>query len=629
MSTTPPLVVEVTREFLRRHAPFDRMSDAALDFAIPRLSLAYFPKDAVVLAPEAGPVTHLHVVQRGLIASHSLDPRHDLDPTVGPGECFPVGALSAGGAATKRYVAVQDTFCYCLARDDFLELRRQSPEFERFCTQAVTETLKQSMLQMQGEYSQRAALQQTLTQPLANLLRRAPVTCQTTATVAAALAAMREAKVRTIVVINAEGAPAGIFTLIDLLERVVLPERPLTTPMAKVMSTPLATLPSSATAAEALQLLAERGIRQVTVVEAGRAVGMVSERDLFALQRVSMRQVGESVRNATDRASLQRAAADIRALTQNLLAQGATAEPLTRTVAALNDALSRQVIELALARHDLADSDWCWLALGSEGRGEQTFATDQDNALVFVPADPARVDAQRDRLLAFARDVNAELDAIGFPLCTGNVMAGNPEMCLTVDEWRSRFLHWLREPTPQALLAANIVFDFRPLYGDTTLSDNLRAWLSGLTRDSRIFLRLMAQNALETDSPLGLVRAFVTDDSAAHRGTLDLKSRGTRLFVDAARVFALAFALPETGTAARLRAAGAALNVEARHVAATIDAFHFLQLQRLRNQYVPGAADGANRIDPYALNEVDQRMLKEAFRQARKLQQRLKESYQL
>jgi CBS domain-containing protein len=33
-------------------------------------------------------------------------------------------------------------------------------------------------------------------------------------------------------------------------------------------------------------------------------------------------------------------------------------------------------------------------------------------------------------------------------------------------------------------------------------------------------------------------------------------------------------------------------------------------------------------VDPYKLNEVDQRMLKEAFRQARKLQHRLKETYQ-
>jgi len=39
------------------------------------------------------------------------------------------------------------------------------------------------------------------------------------------------------------------------------------------------------------------------------------------------------------------------------------------------------------------------------------------------------------------------------------------------------------------------------------------------------------------------------------------------------------------------------------------------------------AATGANRIDPYALNEIEQRMLKEALRQARKLQQRVQDSF--
>lgn len=628
MTAPPALVVDATRTFLRLHAPFNRMADAALDFAIARLTLAYFPQDAVIVGPEAGPVTGLFIVQRGLVASRASDPSQSLAPTVGPGECFPVGALSAGGAVTRDYTAVQDTFCYTLSREDFLEWRRQSPEFELFCTQAVTETLKQSLAQMMSEYSQLAAQQQTLAQPLRELVRRAPITCSATTPLGEALEAMRAATVRTIVVLDAEGAPGGIFTLIDLLDRVVLAERPLSTPIAKFMSTPLVTLPATATAAEALQLLAERRIRQLAVVDGNAVIGLVSERDLFALQRVSMRQVSDSLRSARDRGALQRAAADIRALTQNLLAQGAAAEPLTRTIAALNDALSRQVIEMVLARHALAESDWCWLALGSEGRGEQTFATDQDNALVFVPHDPARVDAERARLLAFAQEVNVELDAIGFPLCTGNVMAGNPQMCLSVDEWRSRFLGWLREPTPEALLAGNIVFDFRPLYGDTTIADGLRDWLSGYTRDNRIFLRFMVHNALDTEPPLGLIRAFVTDDDE-QKGTLDLKKRGTRVFVDAARVFALAFGLAETGTAARLRVAGERLNVEARHVDATIDGFHFLQLLRLRKQHVPGAAGDANRIDPYALNEVDQRMLKESLRQARKLQQRLKETYQL
>ena len=629
MTSTPPLVFDATRDFLRRFPPFNRMPDDALEFVVPRLELAYFGRDATLLSPQAGDVAFLYMVQRGSVGSRPADPRAGPDPALGPGDFFPVGALSAGGPTTKFYTAAQDTFCYRLPRDDFLELRRRSPEFERWCTQAITETLKQSLAQLQGQYSQLAAEQQTLTRPLAELLRRAPVTTPASAPLTEALALMRDATVRTIVVVNDSGAPVGIFTLIDLLQRVVLAGRPLTTPVAEVMTAPAVTVAAEATAYEALAIMAERQIRQLIVVANDQVAGLVSERDLFSLQRVSMRQVTGGLRAAKSVHELRRIADDIRRLTQNLMAQGVAAEPLTRTIVSLNGALSRRVIEITLARHDLADTDWCWLALGSEGRGEQTFATDQDNAMVFAAVDDADAARQRPALLAFAADVNDGLDALGFPRCSGNVMASNPELCLSVEEWRGRFLQWLREPTPQALLQANIVFDFRPLYGDTTLSDALRDWLHGYTQDNLPFLRLMVQNALEVEPPLGLIRAFAVDDEPSGPGTVDLKTRGTRLFVDAARVFALAGGIAETGTAARLRVAGNALGVEPRHVAATVEAFHFLQLLRLRQQHLPGTHGGANRVDPYALNEVDQQMLKEAFRQAKKLQQRLKATWQL
>jgi CBS domain-containing protein len=394
------------------------------------------------------------------------------------------------------------------------------------------------------------------------------------------------------------------------------------------MTAPLVTLPASATAYEAMHVMAERGVRQIVVVENGRLVGVVNERDLFALQRVSLRQVNEGLHAAETIADLTRAAEDIRLLTLNLLAQGVGAEPLTRTIAALNDALSRRLIDLVQARHDLTGIEWCWLALGSEGRGEQTFATDQDNALLFTAADAADSERKRARLIAFAREVNEALATLGFPLCTGNVMASNPELCLTTEEWKAKFLAWIREPTPQALLNANIVFDFRALAGATPLADALHAWLFGYTQANPVFLRLMVQNALDVEAPLGLIRTFVVDDEGAGKGTVDLKTRGTRLFVDCARVFALAHGIPDPGTVARIRLAGTRLNVNPRHVDATVEAFHFLQLLRLRQQERGDGADG-NRIDPYALHEVDQRMLKEAFRQAKQLQERLRLSYRL
>ena len=629
MTATPPLIVEATREFLRRYAPFNQMNDAAFAYLIPRLKLAYFAKGTKILAPQEGAASQLHIIQRGLVGSHPDNVQAEPDPTLGPGELFPVGALSAGGATTKIYHAVEDTFCYLLSRDDFLELRSLSPPFERHCTHAITETLKQSLATLHGHYSQRAADEQTLTRTLGELVHREPVAAAATAPIREALERMAQAQVRTIIVLDGDGLPTGMFTLVDLLRRVVLPGLPLTAPLSEVMSSPVVMLPGSATAHEALHVMAERAVRQLIVVDGARLLGAVNERDLFALQRVSMRQVIEGLRGANSLQELKRAADDIRRLTRNLLAQGVGAEPLTRTIASLNDLLTRRAIELVLVRHDLSGIDWCWQALGSEGRSEQTFATDQDNALVFEAQDAAQAQRHRPALLAFAAEVNAALDTLGFPLCTGKVMASNPDFCLSIAQWKAKFLAWIREPTPQALLSANIVFDFRALFGNTALVEALRSWLAGYTQENRIFLRLMVQNALETEPPLGLIRAFATDDDAAHKGTLDLKTRGTRLFVDVARVFALAHGIGDTGTAARLRIAGQRLRVEPRHVAATIEAFHFLQLLRLRQQDLAGDGGHANRIDPHTLNEVEQRMLKEAFRQAKQLQRRLRESYQL
>ncbi|MFO1324878.1 MAG: DUF294 nucleotidyltransferase-like domain-containing protein [Burkholderiales bacterium] len=618
-----------TVEFLRRHAPFSGMRDEVVRGLVPHLTKVSFPRDATILSVQTGPVAALYIIEQGLVGRRPDDTQADPDRTLGPGELFPVGALSAGGTTTKIFHALEDTTCLLLPREQFLALRRDSPEFERYCTQAITETLRQSLESLYSQYRQRASEQQTLTRTLGELVRHAPVACAATATLRDAAQKMADEKVRTIIVVDGRGAPVGLLTLVDLLERVVLPGRPLTSPVSEAMSTPIVSLPGTSTAYEAMHVMAERGIRQVVVVEGGRLMGVVNERDLFALQRVKMRDVIEGLHAADSVETLRRAGDDIRRLTQNLLVQGVGAEPLTRTISSLNDALTRRLIEIVGASHDLADLDWCWLALGSEGRGEQTFATDQDNALLFAIPDGASADAARARLLPFAREVNAGLDRLGFPLCTGNVMASNPELCLSVDEWKAKFLKWIREPSPLSLLNANIVFDFRPLYGDTTLCDALRSWLLRYTQANPAFLRLMVQNALDVDPPTGLIRAFTVDDDPGVKGTLDLKTRGARLFVDCARVFALAHGIAETGTAARLALAGERLRVEKRHVRAAIEAFHFLQLLRLRQQEQPPVPGHPNRLDPYSLHEIDQRMLKEAFRQAKQLQERLRMSYRL
>lgn len=118
-------------------------------------------------------------------------------------------------------------------------------------------------------------------------------------------------------------------------------------------------------------------------------------------------------------------------------------------------------------------------------------------------------------------------------------------------------------------------------------------------------------------------------------GKLDLKLNGVSPFVDAARIFSLAVGVPFTSTAQRLRLAAARLNIPAPEAEGWIEALHFIQLLRLRHQHEFCGEDDDNldeldnRINPDRLNDLDRRILKEAFRQARKLQARLAMDYHL
>ena len=84
-----------------------------------------------------------------------------------------------------------------------------------------------------------------------------------------------------------------------------------------------------------------------------------------------------------------------------------------------------------------------------------------------------------------------------------------------------------------------------------------------------------------------------------------------------------------TGTRERLEAVGTRLGLAPHEYQAWTGGFEFLQMLRLRVQ-LEDAVDAArpNRIVVGSLNDIDRRILKESFRIARALQQRLQLDYE-
>ena len=635
MSTQAPAgaIAAAVVEFLRSHPPFDHVEDATLAALAAACRVAYFARGEDIVSPASGVPDVLYIVNKGRVLVEQSDANKAAgmpNLALGPGECFPLSALIGKRATTSIYRAAGDVFCYAIPAGRVYELLPTSPALLEFATGHLALLLSRAQTQVRNHAGQAALDAHGMSAALGDLLRRSPISCTEQASTGEVLARMRDEKIGSMVIATADGVPVGIFTERDAVARVAAAGLDLRTPIKQVMTAAPLALPASASAGDAALLMARHGIRHVVVLDRAKFCGVVSERDLFALQRLSLRRISADIAAARSIAEVQSAAARIRLLARNLLAQGIGAESLTQFIAELNDRVACRVIELALARHALDDVAFCWIALGSEGRLEQTFSTDQDNGIIFdVPAGQSAA-AMRERLLPFADEVNRALAACGFPLCKGGIMAGNPRWCLSIDEWQATFSDWIRNSAPEALLNAAIFFDFRPLWGVAALADRLRDGLLATASVNRCFLHQMAVNALQTQPPLGLVQDFVTSGSGRDANTLDLKAQGARLFVDAARIYALQYSTAATGTAARIRAFAEKAGVDPAESGAVLDAFFFIQILRLRHDIFDAsdAAASPNRIDPDRLNPLERRILKEALRSARRVQKRLALDYQ-
>ena len=465
--------------------------------------------------------------------------------------------------------------------------------------------------------------------PLRELGGRDPVCCAPHTPLREALEAMRRERIGSMIVVDAERRPLGVFTLGDVLTRVALPQIPLETPISQVMSARVHTVPVHAPAFEAALLMARENVRHVPLVEEGRLVGVVSESRLFALWRRSIGAVRAGVLEARSVEEVARAAQGIRDLPARLLAAGVTADAVTSLLTSLNDLIVERLLGITGLAAALQACKGSWVVLGSQGRGEQTLASDQDNAILFdVNGDPQ---ARREALLPLAREVNAALDRCGFSLCRGDIMAGNPQWCLSFAEWSRRFSAWIDRPEAEGLLHATIFFDFRPIGGNHALVSELRSWLAHYARGHDRFLTLMVMQAQANEPPLGMLRDFSLPRGGPHPHTLDLKINGVQPFVEAARVYALSCGVEATHTIERLELAGRARGIPEPETAAWCEAFRSLQRLRLglnTRQLGEGLAPH-NFLDPDALNPLERNLLRESLRQARSLQGRLARDFSL
>lgn len=550
-------------DFLRERSPFDRLDGAALDRLARSLEIVFLPAGTRVLERDGPPATHLFLVRSGSVR---LERGDGLVLPVEEGELFGYRSLLTGDAPTFEATAETDVLCFRFPAATARSVL-EHPEVSAALTRGLAERLRAL------SPSVRVAMRPDpgLATPIARLISRPPVMIEPGTTVAEAARVMRTARVSSVLV---AGPEPGIVTDRDLRNRFVAEERPPDTPVDLVASRPVLTLDRDASLLETVLFMLDCNVHHVVVTDGGRVTGVVTDTDVLRQQARTPLYLLSSVERADNRTDLAGYAAEVSEVVRQLVATGVDATAVGRVVSALNDTLVRTLVRLAEAELGAAPAPWAWMALGSEGRLEQTLLTDQDNALVF--AGEAATDPEAVAWFqSLASHVVDGLVASGFPPCPGGYMATNWNLSLPAFE--DRFRSWMAAPDPAALLDAAIFFDFRRVAGPLDL-EPLDHLLDGAA-ETQMFLGHLAASAAAFRPPLRAFHRIVVKD-----GAVDLKRGAVGPVVALARVYGLAAGGRTRATLDRLATAAAA-GVLSREGAENLsEAFRFVVNQRLDAQ---------------------------------------------
>ena len=614
---------EVVVEFFARIMPFKELDHETLHQMARHVKVDFFPKGTRLLHAGATEISHLFFIQQGGVKSFIVDDEGEVTLKDYRGEGDYIGALSIirGTRASLDVETVEDTFCFLLPKAVFLDLINTRPGFsqyylksfsEKFVGTAYAELRRHRMTRRGDENLYLFSMQ------VGDIVKTPVRKISADSTIQQAAQKMATYRVASLL-IHRPGLPdeiVGIITGRDLSYKVLAPGLAYTEPVECIMSSPLVTVLSQSTCFDALLKMMSCSIHHLSVERRGKIIGVVTSDDITLIQGGSPYSLFKEIGKQRKIIGLYPLSKKIPGMIRNLLKEGAKSGNISRMISILNDHILERLLTLLEEETGPPPVPYCWLLLGSEGRREQTFKTDQDNAIIYADPQNEKQARQAEEYFAcFARKAIEHLVQCGYPLCPGEIMAVNPKWCQPLSVWKGYFQDWIATPDPQELLNATIFFDFRAGFGKTALAEELRQHLSGLTKRQELYLLHLANQCLAGRAPLSFFRNFIVEKDGEHKNKLDIKHQGITSFVNFARVLALKHGVRETNTLARLHVLAKEDILDESLWVKAVDAYEMQMQLRIIHQLnqIESGLEPDNYIAPDNLSELEKRMLRDAF----------------
>ncbi|MEW6349952.1 MAG: putative nucleotidyltransferase substrate binding domain-containing protein [Thermodesulfobacteriota bacterium] len=616
------VATDIVVQFLRRLMPFRGVPIESLRELARGAMLAFYPDNEVILKQGVDEPHYLFLVERGAVRVYQ-DVAEAVPVLVdyrGEGSSFGVSQLVKSSKSPWTVQAAEDTFCYLLRKEAFVEFAQTNPLFLQNYFQAFSQELLGKAysewhfetLQAKadhGLYLHGATVGEMPLAPAEKIDESLPVHL--------AAAFMARHDLSLVLVCDHAGNVVGLFGDKHIRERVAAKRDDYDQPVRDFMDSPVFTISHKISCSDAISEMMRRNTQYLLVERESGIAGLVAQRDLSLFHTVSPFDLLGEIDAQMRVEDLHGISNRIPEVVASLLEVGAKANAIAGIISVLNEHLVGRILTLVVEEIGPPPVEFCWVVMGSEGREEQTFRTDQDNGLLYEdPGEDRRL--MQSCLLYFRNLGNRVVDHLvkcGFPLCKGEFMASKSTWRKPYSVWSDYFDYWISASGDEDTLHAKIFFDFRSGIGNRTLADRLRNCVADKARRHPTFIRQLARDSLNIKPPLSFFRNFIVEGDGEHKDRLDLKMRGLVPIVDFARVLTLKHGLRTTNTANRLSSLAEAGHLPARLGGDILEAYELLMQVRLVNQMrlIGQGLEPHNFVDPAELSDLEKHTLKGAF----------------
>jgi CBS domain-containing protein len=621
-------------KYLQSITPFNLLPVEVLQGVAEQLEEVTYSKDKIIYQQEVSKLKGVDIIVKGGYESFFYDSVQNkrLIEHHEPGFCYGgVSVLLNRRQSLRTVIAKKGTLIYFLHRRHFRVLckeyedfflyftaefgkRMQNEEFVHFFKRPPA--FEESYLEADQLYSRKVE----------SIEYRPIVQCSGDKPVYEAARQMAANKVSCLFVTDESHYIVGYVTDITLRDKVIAQQKSAQDPVVEFMDNPIVSINIEAYVYEALLMMFSTKTRYLLVEKQGEYIGFLSRNKLLSEQAQSPLVFIQSVKSALSDEELKRKWDSVPHFVNQLLERGVNAQIANQVVTTIADTIAQKVIEGVIEHVGTPPAKFVFMVLGSEGRKEQTFKTDQDNAIIYEDKANEHREEVREYFLEFATQVSGRLNSIGIAYCTGGFMAQNPKWTHSLSHWKRNYTSWMAESLPETVIHFSTFFDCRFVYGDATIMDELKVFLNEeLQKPMDKLFYNMTINALQYVPPLTFfnnIRTFTKNS----REVFDIKKAMTPI-VDLVRVYALKNRIFEVNTGERMKALRKSEVFSETGFNELYQSYYFLMSMRLKNQatqIIHDKKEPDNYIDISNLTKIERVTLKEIFKVIGNFQSKIK-----